>query len=80
MLAEGLARGDGHHGLALHPGAYAQGAHGHVGRAAGGVGLFEYQGLGAALARGAGGGKAGQAAGYDDDISFHFFHVNNSFT
>ena len=60
-------------------GADAEGAHAHIGGAAGGAGLFEDDGLEAALTRGDRGGQTGRTAGDDDDIGVELFHFQDSF-
>ena len=74
VFAEGLAGGNADHLLLLNPGADAQGAHGHVGRPAGGVGFLKGDDRGALLGGGHRGGQAGEAGGYDDNIGIHLFH------
>ena len=60
--------------ILLDLGADSEGAHAHVGGAAGGARFFEDHGLEAALSRGDGRGQTGRTAGNDDDIGVDLFH------
>ena len=76
VLAEGLARRQRDHVLSLDARADAQGAHAHVGGAAGGVGLLEAENGRAVFRGGDAGGQAGQTGSDHDDISLHLLHKN----
>ena len=78
VLAEGFAGGQGDHVLSLDAGADAEGAHAHVGGAAGGVGLLKAENGRAVFRGGDAGSQAGKTGSDHDDICLHLLHKLNT--